>query len=220
MWPKYDCRRQHPHRHGRLPWKGCTRTSQRSELHFRGISHRSVSCCISWRTLQIRLNALLSNTSSILNYSQARIVGLRNTYALSLAATEVVIEMLSDPNFDSRKIHTKYVKRLKKRLLNGFDGGDVSVSTCMKKWTASRTLCCWMHFWRRGLCRFHSLYNSSRRLRNLLLIPPQDQEEVGYRGRPAPDGCEHQAYMVYNEADLVWARRLQFHLRRFQAWAE
>jgi hypothetical protein len=77
--------------------------------------------------------------------------------------------MLSDPNFDSRKIHTKYVKRLKKRLLNGFDGGDVSVSTCMKKWTASRTLCCWMHFWRRGLCRFHSLYNSSRRLRNLLL---------------------------------------------------
>ena len=120
MWPKYDRRRLHPHRHGRLPWKGCTRTSQRSELHFRGIPHRSVSCCISWRTLQIRLNALLSNTSSILNYSQARIVGLRNTYALSLAATDVVIEMLSDPNFDSRKIHTKYVKRLKKRLLNGF----------------------------------------------------------------------------------------------------
>jgi hypothetical protein len=28
--------------------------------------------------------------------------------------------MLSDPNFDSRKTHTKYVKRLKKRLLNGF----------------------------------------------------------------------------------------------------
>ena len=39
----------------------------------------------------------------------------------------------------------------------------------MKKWTASWTLCCWMHFWRLGLCRFHSLYNSSRRLRNLLL---------------------------------------------------
>ena len=41
--------------------------------------------------------------------------------------------------------------------------------------------------------------------------------DTGYRGRPAPDGCEHQAYMVYNGADLVWARRLQFHLRRFQA---
>ncbi len=34
---------------------------------------------------------------------------------------------------------------------------------------------------------------------------------------PAPDGCKHQAYMVYNGADLVWARRLQFHLRRFSA---
>ena len=80
----------------------------------------------------------------------------------------------------------------------------------MKKWTASWTLCCWMHFWRLGLCRFHSLYNSSRRLRNLLLIPPQDQEEVGYRGRPAPDGCKHQSYMVYNGADLVLGAACNF----------
>ena len=42
--------------------------------------------------------------------------------------------------------------------------------------------------------------------------------DTGYRGRPAPDGCEHQAYMVYNGADLVWASRLQFfHIRQFQA---
>jgi hypothetical protein len=47
--------------------------------------------------------------------------------------------------------------------------------------------------------------------------PPLCYVDTGYRGRPAPDGCEHQAYMVYNGADLVWARRLQFHLRRFQA---
>ena len=41
--------------------------------------------------------------------------------------------------------------------------------------------------------------------------------ETGYKGAPAPDGEPHQAYMVYNKNDLRWARRLKFHLRRFQA---
>ena len=40
--------------------------------------------------------------------------------------------------------------------------------------------------------------------------------ETGYKGTPAPDGEPHQAYMVYNKSDLEWARRLRFHLRRFQ----
>ena len=40
--------------------------------------------------------------------------------------------------------------------------------------------------------------------------------ETGYKGIPAPDGEPHQAYMVYNKSDLEWARRLRFHLRRFQ----
>ena len=78
-------------------------------------------------TRQIRPNALLSNPSSILNYSQARGVGLRNMYALPRAAADAVIEMVSDPKFVPREIGTKYVKRLEKKLLKGFDGGDVSV---------------------------------------------------------------------------------------------
>ena len=41
--------------------------------------------------------------------------------------------------------------------------------------------------------------------------------ETGYRGARAPDGDAHQAYMVYDKNDLRWARRLKFHLRRFQA---
>jgi len=40
---------------------------------------------------------------------------------------------------------------------------------------------------------------------------------TGYQGDPAPDGDPHQGYMVYNESDLRWARRLKFHLRRLQA---
>jgi len=41
--------------------------------------------------------------------------------------------------------------------------------------------------------------------------------ETGYRGARAPDGDAHQAYMVYDKNDLRWARRLKFHLWRFQA---
>jgi hypothetical protein len=52
----------------------------------------------------------LPNPSSILNYSQARI-----------------IEMVSDPKFDARDIGTKNVKQLEVKLLRGFDGGDISV---------------------------------------------------------------------------------------------
>jgi len=40
---------------------------------------------------------------------------------------------------------------------------------------------------------------------------------TGYQGDPAPNGDPHQGYMVYNESDLRWARRLKFHLRRLQA---
>ena len=40
---------------------------------------------------------------------------------------------------------------------------------------------------------------------------------TGYQGDPAPDGEPHQGYMVYNKSDLLWARRLKFHLRRLQA---
>jgi hypothetical protein len=40
---------------------------------------------------------------------------------------------------------------------------------------------------------------------------------TGYKGDPAPDSEPHQGYMVYNEPDLRWARRLKFHLRRLQA---
>jgi hypothetical protein len=69
----------------------------------------------------------LPNPSAILNYSQARIVGLRNTYALPRAATDAVIEMVSDPKFDARDIGTKNVKQLEVKLLRGFDGGDISV---------------------------------------------------------------------------------------------
>ena len=69
----------------------------------------------------------LPNPSAILNYSQARIVGLRNTYALPRAATDAVIEMVSDPKFDAREIGTKNVKQLEVKLLRGFDGGDISV---------------------------------------------------------------------------------------------
>jgi hypothetical protein len=78
-------------------------------------------------TKPIRSNALLSNPSSILNYSQARIVGLRNTYALPRAATDAILEIVSDSRFDAREIGTKYVKKLEKKLLKGFDGGDVSI---------------------------------------------------------------------------------------------
>jgi len=69
----------------------------------------------------------LANPSSILNYSQGRIVGLRNTYSLPRAATDAVIEMVNDPKFDAQEIGTKYVSKLERKLLKGFDGGDVSV---------------------------------------------------------------------------------------------
>jgi len=72
-------------------------------------------------------NALLANPSSILNYSQGRIVGLRNTYAFPRAATNAIIEMVTDPKFDAGEIGTKYVCKLERKLLKGFDGGDISV---------------------------------------------------------------------------------------------
>ena len=52
-----------------------------------------------------------ANPRSILNYSQARLVGLRNTYALPRAATDAVIEIVTDPKLDAREIGTKYVRK-------------------------------------------------------------------------------------------------------------
>lgn len=49
-----------------------------------------------------RSEALLSNPGAILNYSQARIVGFRNTFAIPRAATDAVIAMVSDSKFDAR----------------------------------------------------------------------------------------------------------------------
>ena len=46
---------------------------------------------------------------------------------------------------------------------------------------------------------------------------PRCYVATGYKGDPAPCGEPHQGYMVYNESDLRWARRLKFHLRRLQA---
>ena len=50
---------------------------------------------------------------------------------------------------------------------------------------------------------------------------PRCYVTTGYKGPTAPDGpgrghAAHQAYMVYNHSDLVWAQRLKFHLRRFE----
>ena len=35
------------------------------------------------------------------------------------------------------------------------------------------------------------------------------------RGPRAPDGEHHHAYLCYDEKDIMWARRLKFHLKRF-----
>jgi len=53
--------------------------------------------------------------------------------------------------------------------------------------------------------------------RNRMGHTPLCYIDTGYRGLPAPDGKKHQGYMVYNKVELEWARRLRFHLRRFQA---
>ena len=50
------------------------------------------------------IGAFRANPSSILNYSQARIVGLRNTYALPRPAPDAVIEMVTDPKFDHHQL--------------------------------------------------------------------------------------------------------------------
>ena len=69
-------------------------------------------------------NALLVDPSSILNYAQGRIVGLRNTYAFPRAATDAIIEVVTDPKFDEGEIGMKYVSKLERKLLKGFDGGE------------------------------------------------------------------------------------------------
>ena len=40
---------------------------------------------------------------------------------------------------------------------------------------------------------------------------------TAYKGAHDPYGETHQAYMVYNKTELLWERRIRFHLRRFQA---
>jgi hypothetical protein len=83
------------------------------------------------------IGAFRANSSSILNYSQARIVGLRNTYALPRAATDAVIEIVTDPKFDAREIGTKYVRKLEATLLKAFLS-----TTCELQWMASKTCAC------------------------------------------------------------------------------
>jgi hypothetical protein len=39
---------------------------------------------------------------------------------------------------------------------------------------------------------------------------------TGYQGPRAPDGEQHHAYLCYDNKDIMWARRLRFHLGRFQ----
>jgi len=38
---------------------------------------------------------------------------------------------------------------------------------------------------------------------------------TGHQGPRAPDGEHHHAYLCYDEKDIMWARRLKFHLKRF-----
>jgi len=39
---------------------------------------------------------------------------------------------------------------------------------------------------------------------------------TGYQGPRAPDGEHHHAYLCYDKKDIMWARRVRFHLGRFQ----
>jgi hypothetical protein len=94
---------------------------------------------------QIRPNTLLSNLSSILNNSQELIVGLRKTYALSRAATDAVIRMVSVPSFVSQEttyFFTKYVKRLEKSFSRDSMESMFLFSICIRKWTASKMSAC------------------------------------------------------------------------------
>ena len=61
-----------------------------------------------------------------LNYSEAAVIGLRNEQRLTQEATNTVIAMVSDRQFDAREIGTDRVQQLEKKLLREF-GGDVWV---------------------------------------------------------------------------------------------
>ncbi len=68
--------------------------------------------------------ALLQPTP-VLNYSQHRIVVLRKNFILNLSATNVVMELMAEPQFDVKELRTGRVLTLENRLLCGY-GGDVS----------------------------------------------------------------------------------------------
>ena len=70
---------------------------------------------------------LQANNGSILNHTQALIVGLRTTYAVPRATNDAVTDMVSDPKFEPNEIGTNYVKKQERKLPKGFDGGNVSV---------------------------------------------------------------------------------------------
>jgi hypothetical protein len=55
------------------------------------------------------IGSFRANPSSILNYSQARLVGLRNSYPLPRAATDAVIEIVTDPKLNMREIGTVFL---------------------------------------------------------------------------------------------------------------
>ena len=67
--------------------------------------------------------AVLSNAESVLNHSEARIDGYRNTYALPRAALNSMIVVILDSHIDAREIWTKFVKHLKRKPLRGYDRG-------------------------------------------------------------------------------------------------
>ena len=48
------------------------------------------------------------------------------------------------------------------------------------------------------------------------LAAPLCYVATGYQGPRAPDGEHHHAYLCYDKKDIMWARRVRFHLGRFQ----
>jgi len=64
-------------------------------------------------------------TESRLNYSQLRILRLRKEYKLNLKATNAVIDLVHDPNFNPSELGTDRVQTLERALLCEHDGDGV-----------------------------------------------------------------------------------------------
>ena len=61
----------------------------------------------------------------ILNYSQRKILKLRKDYKLNLKATNAVMSLVQDPQFNPSEIGTERVQTLESALLRGHDGEGV-----------------------------------------------------------------------------------------------